>query len=153
MTQKKLKRFVIDTNIVISLAINDNVSLLYKIKKQNNLTFYSCYCHVNEIKKVLLRKIKDGKIKPRYLDLLEDLNDLFIIEDTVHTYNKSPDKKDNFLFDIAIKENAVIITGETKLIQFRESPVIIYNLTAFKKLFIDPLPPPRAAGKKNIPRP
>jgi len=48
----------------------------------------------------------------------------------------SPDKEDNYLYDIALTAHAkLLVTGEKALLEWAHSPVETINLTAFKELF------------------
>ncbi len=48
----------------------------------------------------------------------------------------SPDKDDNYLYDIALTANAkLLVTGEKALLSWTDTPVETINLTTFKELF------------------
>lgn len=48
----------------------------------------------------------------------------------------SPDKEDNYLYDIALTAHAkLLVTGEKALLHWTKSPVKAINLTTFKELF------------------
>jgi uncharacterized protein len=55
---------------------------------------------------------------------------------TSDIFNKSPDPKDNFLFDLAIQtESEVIVSDERILSGFEETPVPVRSLGWFKDTF------------------
>lgn len=134
MKTKKIKRFVLDTNVVISLIIADNIEILAIQQKKNSLEYYSCICHIDEIKRNIHRLHQKGKISDPFT-LIGNVTNFFIINNIEHTFNKSPDPKDNFLYDIAIQFNAVIVTRENALLSFDKSPVKTINLNSFLRLF------------------
>ena len=48
----------------------------------------------------------------------------------------SPDKEDNYLYNIALTAHAkLLVTGEKALLSWAQSPVETINLTSFKQLF------------------
>ncbi|MEO6327496.1 MAG: hypothetical protein ABIO55_01115, partial [Ginsengibacter sp.] len=73
-------------------------------------------------------------------DILEQVSLITTMVNTVPAFNKSPDPKDNFLFDLAIQTGSeAIVTKEKILLGFRESPIPIKDILWFKQTFEVPL--------------
>jgi len=67
---------------------------------------------------------------------LDEIVEFTIWTETIPIYTSSPDIKDNFLFDLAIQtQSEVIVTKETVLLTFKESPVPIHDIKWFKETY------------------
>jgi predicted nucleic acid-binding protein len=79
------------------------------------------------IKKLLLFN------KQNYIDFILSLSTYIKAESfNVH----SPDKDDDYLYDIALTAHAkLLVTGEKALLSWTEAPVETINLAQFKNLF------------------
>ena len=134
--RKKVKRFVIDVNTFITLFINKDTDWLLQYVLQNKIEIFVDKHLINELLLVLsYHKIK--KILPLDKHLYANfvlLISTYIKSDEYHI--KSPDPKDNYLYDIALTSNAkLLVTGEKALLNWVDSPIDTINLTKFKALF------------------
>lgn len=130
---------IIDTNIYLTYVKNQK---LYRLL--NAIAAYSLKVYVNdrlieEIKRNLPKFIKSNYENIAKLTM-ELISDATIHVNTVSVFTKSPDPKDNFLFDIALQTNSpIIVTQEKALLQFADSPVPIKDLKWFKETYPVPL--------------
>ncbi len=68
--------------------------------------------------------------------LLKAIKEATIITVTLPTFTKSPDPKDNFLFDLALQTGSeVIVTQEKALLSFANCPIPIKSLKWFKETY------------------
>ncbi len=87
-----------------------------------------------ELERNLPKIIKSPPVS--YQKIMEEILLLTTYINTVKLFDKSPDPKDNFLFDIAIQTGSeVIVSDEKKLLNYKESPVAIKSLGWFKENF------------------
>ena len=129
-------RLVIDANIFVAYAMYGKIERLAEAILTYNLEVF--------IDRGLLEEIHRTLSKPGMLrsdrftadDIVELIQAITYLEETSYSYALSPDPEDNFLFDIALQHRChVIITNETSLLHFKQSPVRIYNLEWFKNNF------------------
>ena len=88
----------------------------------------------------LLRVLDYPRIKKRLpLDKRIYANFVLLISTPIvatEFHVNSPDKEDNYLYDIALTAHAkLLVTGEKVLLNWPKSPVETINLTCFKELF------------------
>ena len=134
--RRKVKRFVIDVNTFITIFINRETEWLLQYVIQNKIELFVDSYLMDE----LLRVLDYPRIKRR-LPLDKNIYANFVlmistpIVATVFHVN-SPDKEDNYLYDIALTAHAkLLVTGEKALLKWTSSPVETINLTTFKELF------------------
>ena len=69
-------------------------------------------------------------------EALDEIEGFTIMKETIPIFSKSPDPKDNFLFNLAIQtQSEVIVTKEKVLLSFNESPVQIHDIKWFKETY------------------
>lgn len=99
----------------------------------NNLIVYSSNELVAELTEVLGRAKFAKYLKLATTEYIDFHHDLVTHISVPLEYKGCPDPKDNYLFDLAIKTNSIIVTGDKKLLAV--SPldgVELVSLTAFK---------------------
>ena len=134
--ERKIKRFVLDTNTWIAIFINIETDWLQRYVIKNNIEIFIDSNLLIE----LMRVLEYHKIK-RLLPFTTDFYTNFIQSITTHLIAEqfhiiSPDPEDNYLFDIALHTNSkLLVTGEKVLLNWVESPVETISLSKFKKLF------------------
>ena len=134
--RKKIKRFVIDTNVWISYCINGELTWVSRYIIQNSLIIYASPKLLAEFRKV----IQYPKIK-RFLNVpvsayISLITALVIIEKDIAVPTISPDPEDNYLFDLAISCNAkAIVCGDKLLLGWKETPVQLITMKEFENLF------------------
>ena len=127
---------ILDTNIWVSYFIGRSFDQIALTVLNNHLTVYSCIELEEELENVLNRK----KIKKLlHLDTARYLTFVYNITQTVQidrVFKGCPDKKDDFLFDLAIQTQAeFLVTGDKRLLTFNESPVKLMSLSTFKETY------------------
>ena len=115
--RKKFKRFVLDTNVWISYIINGELEWLARYVVQNRLLIYGSPLLLAEIKKVLqyarVKKLLNLSVAS-YVNVVTSF--VLLKEDASVTIN-SPDPDDNFIFSLAISNNAkAIVCGDKSLL-------------------------------------
>ena len=132
------KKYVLDTSVYLTYASHNKLYRLLDIAKRYDLIFYASEHLIAEIFKNAARVIKTPTLSPE--DVLKSIRKLADIVNTIPDFNRSPDPKDNFLFDLAIQTGSeIIVTKETALLNFADSPVAIHDIKWFKETFPVPL--------------
>jgi putative PIN family toxin of toxin-antitoxin system len=134
--RRKIKRFVIDVNTFITIFINKEAEWLLQYVIQNKIEVFVDGHLMGE----LLRVLDYPRIKKRLpLDKRIYANFVLSISTPIvatEFHVNSPDKEDNYLYDIALTAHAkLLVTGEKALLNWAQSPVETINLTSFKELF------------------
>jgi len=132
------KKLVLDTCVFLTYAsYNKLYRLVFAIEKYD-LEIFSNKELIDELERNIPRVIKAEGVTTG--DILVQVNLITTLVNTVPVFNKSPDPKDNFLFDLALQtQSEVIVTKEKVLLDFNESPVHIKDISWFKQTFEVPL--------------
>ena len=132
-----MHNFVFDTNIWISIFWGKKAQELLHQISTYEILLYSDKSLRYELKLVLKRpkiKSKLGDNIPLYLKFF-DLTTKYLSNIKPMEWN-TPDSKDNFLFDLCVAaDNASLVTGDKRLINFYESPVEIISWRTFNDRF------------------
>ena len=130
-------RTVFDTNIWISYFLSEKFSELIELRRECRVLFLRSTPSLSELKEVITRK----KFKSKNFNV-EKLIDFYtgITEfcKTKPLFNKCPDPKDNFIFDLAIQGKAnYIVSGDKKVLEtpLKSKTLISISLTTFKEKF------------------
>lgn len=134
--RKKVKRFVIDVNTLITIFINRKTDWLQGYVIQNALEIFID----NNLVEELARVLDYPKIKQRlplnktfYLTLIHSIS-TFVLAGGFDV--QCPDPEDDYLYNLALSINAkLLVTGEKALLEWHESPVETISLSKFKELF------------------
>lgn len=134
--RKKVKRFVIDVNTLITIFINRKTDWLQAYVIQNALEIFID----NNLVEELARVLDYPKIKKRlplnkrsYLTLVHSISSFVLAEEFDV---QCPDPEDDYLYNLALCVNAkLLVTGEKALLEWQESPVETISLSKFKELF------------------
>lgn len=134
--RKKLKRFVLDTNVWISYAINGELEWLAHYIVQNKLLIYASPLLLAEIKKVLqyarVKKLLNASVAS-YMNIITSL--VLMKEDIPVTIN-SPDPDDDYIFALAISNKAkAIVCGDKPLLNWKASPVKVISKKDLEMLY------------------
>jgi uncharacterized protein len=126
---------VIDTSVFLTYASFGKIYRLKNAIELYNLTVFVCSELLAEIENNLPKILKvDTFTTLELIDEIRSFSTLIIIE---KNYNKSPDPKDNFLFDVALQSDSeIIVTQEKALLAFQTSPVTIHNIKWFKETIL-----------------
>ena len=134
--RKKLKRFVLDTNVWISYAINGELEWLARYVVQNRLLVYASPVLLAEIRKVLqyarVKKLLDAPIAS-YMNVISAI--VLLKEDIPATIN-SPDPDDDYVFELAVSNNAkAIVCGDKPLLYWEASPIKVISKKEFEMMY------------------
>lgn len=91
MSAAKLKRFVLDTNIWISYAINGELEWLVHYVVQNRLLIYASPLLPGEIKKVLQYARVKKLLKPSPSSCMKIIGAIVLIKEDIPVAINSPD--------------------------------------------------------------
>jgi putative PIN family toxin of toxin-antitoxin system len=125
---------VIDSSVFVTYGMFNK---LYRIA--DAVEIYGLHIYVN---KTLLAEVEKNLYKSNIRTTAEVNQSISLIKSFVtivvvkSLFTKSPDPKDNFLFDLAIQTNSeVIVSQEKALLNFDNSPVIIHDIKWFKETY------------------
>ena len=129
--------FVLDVNVYVSFIAGKK---LYKLAKlsEAGILIYSSSALITELEDVLKRpKIKKFLSDPpsAFTDIIREITIKIKDGDLRKIKINSPDKDDNYLFDLAFTTESVLVTGDKELLYWKKSPVAVISLNSFTKLF------------------
>lgn len=128
------RKFILDTSVILKYASYYKLYRLFNIVIKYRIIIFVNDNLVVEIEKNLPKIIKSPPVS--YQKIMEEILLLTTYVKTTGLFDKCPDPKDNFLFDIAIQTGSeVIVSDEKKLLNFKESPVPVKSLAWFKVNF------------------
>lgn len=128
------RKFILDTSVILNYATYNKLYRLLDAIIRYRIIIYVNDNLITELEKNLPRVIKAPNVP--HAEILENILFLTTYFPTKEIFNKCPDPKDNFLFDLAIQTSSeVIVTDEKKLLAFVESPVPVRSLGWFKETF------------------
>ena len=129
-----MRLIVIDANVWIKYARNKNIAPI-----ADRLFKYKLVPVANQY---LFAEIFDAVVENKWMSLKQAEGLLYLLNQVCYVttekavYKLSPDPKDNYLFDLAIQNNCiVIITDERKLLAFRATLVKVKSSNWFLKNF------------------
>jgi putative PIN family toxin of toxin-antitoxin system len=136
MPTTKLDKVILDTNIIVSLLINQNADQLADWVIEQNIAFYLCPELLKELRTTLEKPgIRKLLTQPTdfYLDFISSLCRIVIID---KRFDRAYDPDDNFLFDLAYTVKAYyLVTGERELLNMKHvNRIQIISLAEFKRL-------------------
>lgn len=131
----KTDKVVFDNNYYIHLIINNKVEELVYFYIDYDIQIYTCKRQIVEIKDVLSRKKLSKYIysSQKYLDFIQKIT---IETEIDERFDRSPDIKDNYLFDLcyAVK-SYFLVTGDKPLLNMKSvNKIKILSVTAYKKI-------------------
>ncbi len=130
-------KIVLDVNIWISLFINKQLYFVDDLVFKKNITICRCDELTNELVDVMPRKKFDKTWKKpieKYLSFYED----YTVAHSINlVFEGCPDKKDNYLFDLAYQSSALyLVSGDKKVLSTPlKPPLQVITLADFKKIF------------------
>ena len=131
-----MNKFVLDTNIYFSYVYNANLTNLIQLILDNELEIYLSDQLMNELLRNLTEKRIFERANIHRQELIEILSAVTIRKNPKKSSAGSPDPTDDFLFDLCTENKCVLITGDKKLLRWKNSPIQVMDLTAFKKIWM-----------------
>ena len=117
----KTDRVVLDTNIFISLIISQQLNDLVIWSLDYGITIYTCPELSDEISSVIKRqKVKKYLTQPiaSYIKFVTDVSSNIEID---KRFDRAPDIKDNYLFDLAYSvKSHYIVTNDIPLLNMKQ---------------------------------
>jgi putative PIN family toxin of toxin-antitoxin system len=133
----QIDRVVLDTNFFISIILNGNLAQLSRLIIENNIEVYICDELLNEIAAVLSRK----KFKKVYskIEIKNNIEFIQLIAEKIiidQRFDRAPDIKDNYLFDLCYSvKSYYLVTGDKPLQNLKHvGKIQIISPTKFYKL-------------------
>ena len=127
-------RLVIDTSVYLSYARYKKLYRLSYCVEEYELNLFVNHILLEELVRNLPRILLLNGHDPQ--EALNEILEFTTLVQTIPIFSKSPDPKDNFLFDLAIQtQSDVIVTKEKILLDFKESPVLIHDIKWFKETY------------------
>ena len=132
----KIDRVVLDTNILVSLIINQDADQLADWVAEYGITFYACPELITELRttfeKPAVRKFLSEPIN-FYLEFIQSLCQVVAIS---KRFDRAIDPDDNFLFDLAYSVKAFyLVSGERALLNMKHvNRIRIISLAEFRRL-------------------
>jgi putative PIN family toxin of toxin-antitoxin system len=134
--RKKLKRFVLDTNIWISYAINGELEWLMRYVVQNRLLIYVSPLLLGEVKKVLRYARLKKLLKASPSSYMNIITTIVLVKEDIPLAINSPDPDDDYIFELAVSNNVkAIVCGDKPLLYWEESPVKVISKKEFETLY------------------
>ena len=136
MPAAKLDRIVLDTNIIVSLIINQNADQLADWVAEYGITLYACPELLDELSTTFakpdVRKFLSRPVN-FYIDFIRSLCEIVTIS---KRFDRASDPDDNFLFDLAYTVKAYyLVTGERGLLNMKQvNRIQIISLAEFRRL-------------------
>ncbi|HLP50553.1 MAG TPA: putative toxin-antitoxin system toxin component, PIN family [Chitinophagales bacterium] len=132
----KTDKVVLDTNIFVSLIISKNLDLLVTWYKDCGVTIYVCPELIAEVKDVLSRdRIKVLLTEPvsAYLRFIKAVTTETEID---LRFDRAPDIKDNYLFDLAYTvKSHYLVTRDKPLLNMKQvNKIKLISLSDWVKL-------------------
>ena len=128
-------KYVLDCNVYISYIINGKLADLTEYIVLNDIEIIFCRELEAEIIDVLQRNHIKKYLKYTSNDYLEAIHLFTKNVKKTRQYKGSPDIKDDYLFSLCLSTKSTLVTGDKKLLNFKETPIPVISTTAFKKLF------------------
>jgi len=125
---------IFDVNIWISYFISGKSEEIIDMIENNDVFFYRSEEMMSELKEVINRP-KFAKYFPfgteKYILFVEQITELF---STQAIFDRCPDAKDNYLFDLAYQSNSnFLVSGDKKVLAVSDKqPLKLLSLSAFK---------------------
>ncbi len=127
--------YVLDVNVYVSFIIGKKLFKLASFSEAG-VIIYTSPNLLEELLDVLNRpKIKKHLAPPisKYIQAIENFT--LLIDDISKPTIHSPDKDDDYLFELAHQTDSVFVTADKELLYWKNSPVAVISLTTFLKLF------------------
>jgi putative PIN family toxin of toxin-antitoxin system len=136
--QKRLPdRLVLDTNILVSAALNGKFQEIVSLKALYRIDIYTCRKQIAELERTFV-KLADhfDTSTEHYIRIFEQLAiDVEIDE----RFDRSPDPNDNYLFDLAYRvKSYYLVTGEKALLNMKQiNQIKIISMAEFRIILKD----------------
>ena len=134
MRRRLPDKLVLDTNILVSAALNGKFQEIISLKAFYGIDLFTCKKQVAELERAFI-KLADhlSAAAENYIKLFEQLAVEVEIDER---FDRSPDPKDNFLFDLAYRvKSYYLVTGEKALLNMKQvNQIKIISIVELRKL-------------------
>ncbi len=131
-----ITKVIIDVNIWVNYCTNGRIANMVNLPVNFDIVIYASSDLLNELEEVLQRPSPSKRLTASHSMYMEVVKNITMKVKPPKVFNKSPDKDDNYLFDLALHVGAdYIVTFDNALLNFNESPVTIIHIKDFKKVF------------------
>jgi putative PIN family toxin of toxin-antitoxin system len=137
MPKKLPDKLVLDTNIIVSAALNAKFYEIIAFKALYKIEVYTCAKQIAELERTFIKLAANLNAAPEhYTRLFEQLANRVEIDER---FDRSPDPKDNYLFDLAYKvKSYYLVTGERALLNMKQvNQIKVISITDLRKILKD----------------
>ena len=134
MPKKLPDKLVLDSNIIVSAALNARFREIVELRTTYNIEIYSCAKQLAELDRTFVKLAGNLKAAPEhYTRLFEQVANHVEIDER---FDRSPDPKDNYLFDLAYKvKSYYLVTGERALLNMKHvNQIKVISITELRKI-------------------
>ena len=119
MPRKLPDKLILDSNVIVSSALNAKFQEIIALKTFYKIDLYTCSKQIAELKRSFAKLAGNLNASPEYyIELFEQLADDVEIDER---FDRSPDPKDNYLFDLSYKvKSFYLVTGEKALLNMKQ---------------------------------
>ncbi len=136
MSNPKFKHLVIDTRFILITPATKNFIASFDAILIYDLVVYISPYLIDELERNI--SLTSAVELPQFVydGYLNTIKAICILFEPTSQYNDSPDPKDNFLWDLALQTNSeIIVTKETALLNFTNSPIPVHDIKWFKETY------------------
>ncbi|HOY42086.1 MAG TPA: putative toxin-antitoxin system toxin component, PIN family [Chitinophagales bacterium] len=131
----KTDKVVFDSNYYIHLILKNKLEELVYFYSDFNIQIFTCKRQIDEITDVLTRR-KISKYISASQEYLNFIQKITIEIEIDERFDRAPDVKDNYLFDLCYTvKSYCLVTGDKPLLNMKSvNKINILSITAYKKL-------------------
>ena len=139
MQRKLPDKLVLDTNIIISAVLNAKIQEIIALKAIYRIEIYTCHKQILELERTFVKLGNKLNAAPEhYIRLFEQLANY---EEIDERFDRSPDPKDNYLFDLAYQVKCdYLVTGEKALLNMKHfNRIKIISISELRRILKSPV--------------
>ena len=128
--KNEIRRLVIDVNIWVKWASNKRIGIWLETFGEFGIELFGSNSLIEELNDVLSRPFFQ-KISSDHVDtkiIIQELNEVLSHIKNENLIFNCPDPDDEYLIEIAWKSNAILVTNDKALLDWKESPIEIISL-------------------------
>ncbi len=136
MQSYPLDRLVLDTNVIVSAVINNQLEEIVSLAAVHQIKIYTCSKQLTEIRQTLSKpKVKKHLVAaPKvYVETFALTAEVVEIDER---FDRSPDPDDNYLFDLAYTvKSHYLVTRENALLNLKQvNRIKIISMAELRKM-------------------
>ena len=138
MQSHPLDRLVLDTNVIVSAVINNQLEEIVSLSAIHQIEIYTCQKQLAEIQQTLSKP----KVKKYLAETPQIFIETFLLTAVVveidERFDRSTDPDDNFLFDLAYTvKSHYLVTREKELLNLKQvNKIKIISMAELRKMIV-----------------